>query len=100
MTSLLRLIILVSMFSHAITIYADHHTPAGSHDEKEDESPETCYLHQEKFGKLAEQSSLSQGAFIWPPKQSYLARIKEVDPGTHVLIITCSILAPQPMGVI
>ena len=68
------------MFPHAITI---HHTPDGSHDEKEDESiltPETCYLHQEKVGKLAcrvEQSSLRQGAFNWPPKQSYLARIKE-----------------------
>ena len=68
---------------HAIIIYADYHTPARPHDVQEDESilsPETCYLHQDKVGKLAchiEQSSLSQGAFNWPPKQSYLARIKE-----------------------
>ena len=42
-------------------------------------SSETCYLPQEKVEKLTHPSSesISQGAFNWPPKQSYLARIRE-----------------------
>ena len=43
-------------------------------------SSETCYLPKGKVEKLVcptEQSLLSQGAFNWPPKQSYLARIKK-----------------------
>ena len=59
---------------------ADHHTPPGAHDMQEDESilsSETCYLPQEKVEKLTRPSSelITQGD--WPPKQSYLARIKE-----------------------